>query len=518
LVSADQTELTWVTPVLTSGTYSWSVVPKNPFGTASGCTNFTFTVNANVTYYLDSDGDGFGNSSATQVSCTGAPIGFVSQGGDCNDLIASINPGATEICYDGIDQNCNDNLMDGCPIITSRLRVDNCDLPLTSLNQVVRGDRLSQALPSGASVTGYRFKVTNLLTNQFRIVERPNYIFQLSYTDFAEYNTLYSVEVAVRLNQQWMDTYGAPCTITTPGVPNTVLASTSCGANLAQMSSIIRAVVVPSALRYEYQVSLIEGGTVVETTTLTISGASFSIAQLSGIAIKYGAEYRVSIKVEVPTPSGPQWSDEYGSACSVFTPQAPLVSIEGCGAETGITPASLSTVIYATSNSGAAEFKFKLTDSFGYDQTYTTSSRTFRLSNFNALQALTPGGSYSLTIEVKLFGFYYPGKDCNILVPGGAPIVPLTRAVVDTDNAMGEFKAVAYPNPYGESFALNLISNSTSPVSIAIYDMAGRLLETREFNYEKLASQKLGERYPSGVYSIIVNQDEETQTIRVVKK
>ncbi|HQV34928.1 MAG TPA: T9SS type A sorting domain-containing protein, partial [Flavobacterium sp.] len=104
------------------------------------------------------------------------------------------------------------------------------------------------------------------------------------------------------------------------------------------------------------------------------------------------------------------------------------------------------------------------------------------------------------------------------LVPGGAPIVPLTRAVVDTDNAMGEFKAVAYPNPFENSFAIDLKTSSTSPVSIAIYDMTGRLLETREFKFEKLASQKLGERYPSGVYSVIVNQDEETQTIRVVKK
>ncbi|PPD00312.1 MAG: hypothetical protein CTY35_02615, partial [Methylotenera sp.] len=88
LVSADQTALTYVTPVLVPGTYSWSVVPKNPFGTASGCTTFTFTINANVTYYLDTDGDGYGNNLVTQVSCTGAPVGYVAVGGDCNDLIA----------------------------------------------------------------------------------------------------------------------------------------------------------------------------------------------------------------------------------------------------------------------------------------------------------------------------------------------------------------------------------------------------------------------------------------------
>jgi hypothetical protein len=518
LVSADQTALTYLTSVLATGAHTWSVVPKNPFGTASGCTTFTFTVNANVTYYLDTDGDGYGNNLVPQVSCTGAPVGYVAVGGDCNDLIASINPGATEICYDGIDQNCDGNLINSCAVITARLRAENCDSNLTSLNQTVRGDRFSQSIPSGVSVTGYRFRVTNLLTNAVRIVERSNYVFQLSYTDFADYNTPYSVEVALRLNTEWMETYGAPCTITTPGIPNTVLATTSCGATLAQMNNIIRAVVVPSALSYEFEVSLIEGAVPVETTTLIKTGESFNLLQLSNISIKYGAEYSVRVKVQVPTSSGPQWSTEYGTACSVFTSLAPEAAIVGCGVETGIAPAAMSTTIFATPIGGATQYRFTMTDGASYNQVYTTPLRYFKLSNFNALQALTPGGTYSVSVEVQVYGFYYLGKDCNILVPGGAPIVPFTRPVVDSNNPMGEFKAVAYPNPYGESFALNLISNSTSPVSIAIYDMAGRLLETREFKFEKLASQKLGESYPSGVYSIIVNQDEATQTIRVVKK
>ena len=483
----------------------------------SDCNDNDFFNLTGITYYQDADGDGYGNPVITTSACV-APVGYVLDNSDCNDAIASINPGATEICYDGIDQNCDGSTTIGCAVITSRLRRENCDSNLTSLNQTVRGDRYSQSIPSGVSVTGYRFRVTNLLTNAVRIVERSNYVFQLSYTDFADYNTPYSVEVALRLNTEWMDVYGPACTITTPDVPNTVLATTSCGATLAQMNNIIRAVVVPSALQYEFEVSLIEGAVAVETTTLIKTGESFNLLQLSGISIKYGAEYSVRVKVQVPTSSGPQWSTEYGTACSVFTSLAPEAAIEGCGAETGIAPAAMTTTIYATPIGGATQYRFTLTDGASYNQVYTTPSRYFKLSNFNALQALTPGGTYSVTVEVQVYGFYYPGKDCNILVPGGAPIVPLTRAVVDTNNQMGEFKAVAYPNPFSNSFAIDLKTSNTNPVSIAIYDMTGRLLETNEYKADSLAKQTIGERYPAGVYNVIVTQGENMQTVRVVKK
>jgi hypothetical protein len=474
------------------------------------------TVTPLITYYADSDGDGYGNAAISQQACV-PPANYVTDNTDCNDTNASIYPGATEICYDGIDQNCDGTLTDGCPIITARLRAENCDTNLTSLRQVMRGDRLSQSRPSGVTVTGYRFRVTNLLTNEVRIVERSSYIFQLTYTDFAEYDTPYSVEVAVRLNQEWMEEYGAPCTITTPGVPNTVLAATSCGATVVQMNNIIRAVVVPSALRYEYNVALIENGIPVATTTLIRSGGSFNLLQLSNIPIKFASEYSVTIRVEVPTSSGAQWSTLAGAACSIFTPLAPEAVIEGCGSEAGIT-ASLNTPIFASPMGGATQYRFTLTDGIGYNQVFTTPSRYFRLSNFNALSPLPAGGSYSVEVEVELYGNYYTGKDCNIIVPGGLgrPIEIVTRPSNNT--LVGEFKAVAYPNPFANSFSIDLKSNSTSEVSLAIYDMTGRLLETRAIKADGLASQTIGERYPSGVYSVVVTQGDITETLRVIKR
>ncbi len=59
------------------------------------------------TYYRDADGDGFGNAAVSTQVCGSAPSGYVSNNTDCNDTQASINPGASEIPCDNVDQRCN---------------------------------------------------------------------------------------------------------------------------------------------------------------------------------------------------------------------------------------------------------------------------------------------------------------------------------------------------------------------------------------------------------------------------
>ena len=57
------------------------------------------------TYYMDNDLDGYGGTSSM---CAFAPSpGLVAQSGDCNDTNPAINPGATEICGNGVDDNCD---------------------------------------------------------------------------------------------------------------------------------------------------------------------------------------------------------------------------------------------------------------------------------------------------------------------------------------------------------------------------------------------------------------------------
>ncbi len=56
------------------------------------------------TWYRDADGDLYGSTTST-VACN-APSGFVGNATDCNDAVAAVHPGATEIC-NGMDDDCN---------------------------------------------------------------------------------------------------------------------------------------------------------------------------------------------------------------------------------------------------------------------------------------------------------------------------------------------------------------------------------------------------------------------------
>ncbi|MFB9090035.1 beta strand repeat-containing protein, partial [Flavobacterium paronense] len=111
----------------TTGTVTWAAGftgPATVSVVANGCNGpsasaaTTVTVNPNVTYYQDLDGDGFGNPSVSQVTCTGAPLGYVANNLDCYPTQLTYqdidgdgygNPAVLVACGTFNNTDCNDN-------------------------------------------------------------------------------------------------------------------------------------------------------------------------------------------------------------------------------------------------------------------------------------------------------------------------------------------------------------------------------------------------------------------------
>ena len=82
---------------------------------STDCDDQDETRNVSVFWYLDSDGDGFGDPNAPVDSCT-ANDSASPNSHDCDDSNAFIRPDVNEIC-DGIDNNCDGLTDDADPNI-----------------------------------------------------------------------------------------------------------------------------------------------------------------------------------------------------------------------------------------------------------------------------------------------------------------------------------------------------------------------------------------------------------------
>jgi len=105
----------------------------------------TMTVTQLITYYVDKDRDGYGDAGSTVLAC-GPQAGLVTNKSDCNDNDASIHPGASEICGNGIDDDCDGQTDENCAqdlptLITRAYPVKEGDAGLTTLNVEVSLDK-----------------------------------------------------------------------------------------------------------------------------------------------------------------------------------------------------------------------------------------------------------------------------------------------------------------------------------------------------------------------------------------
>jgi autotransporter-associated beta strand protein len=446
----------------------------------------------NGNFYVDADNDGYYNGSpTTSTICYGSmtPSGYTASiiGTDCDDANANANPNHVEIAGNTIDDNCDGTADEAGPVIG--MIPSQCGTTMSNIAATIYSQQASGA-------EGYRFEVTNganvrtydSATNSFSLVNLPGGVL---------YATTYSIRVAVK-TAGFYRSYSGSCNITTPSAPaTTVVIASQCGTTLANIANLIYCNQVTAANQYRFEVT--DG--VNPARTFDTSVNRFSLTNLAG-----GATYGVTYSVRVALRFGATW-EPYGTACNITTPATPGVT-SLIASQCGITISNRWVSLYANQVPDAQGYRFEVSDGV------TTRFVDRAVSNF-ALGQVAGGVSANTVYTVRVAVLYN-----SVYGAFGAPCTVTTSAGFSRQAAapVTVFEVKTYPNPFAATFKLDINTSSEALVSVKVYDMIGKLVESHEINATELGTQELGNRYSSGVYNVIVSQGENVETLRVIKR
>ena len=378
----------------------------------------------------------------------------------------------------------------GCPS-TTNVQTSLCGATLSTINQPIYANLVANA-------QGYRFRVTDLTTNEVQSIDRNLRVFQLTQlTDYA-FDRSYRVEVSVRLGGVWQPYYGAACTVTTPSALTQVQAA-QCGSTLTTINDVIYANNVPFATGYKFRI-----------TNLLTSAQEEIERPLRDIRITNitNPEFNTTYSVEVAVRNTDGAYLPYGSVCNITTPSFPTSQLQLSQCDVVIT--NPNAVIYADSYSGATTYRFRFVNTgLGYTYQFDKPLRSFEL---NTVPGLLPGETYSVQVSIEIGGEFGPfGKVCTLTTPGGARSTePAVKSV--------EFQVTASPNPFADNFKLDVKTSTDESIQVVVYDMLGKQIEVRNVTVSSITDLEVGTNYPAGVYNVIVSQGGDVKTLRVIKR
>ncbi len=490
---------TYTTSSLTNANSITCIMTSN----ATPCTNGSpATSNAiimeiipNTTYYQDADADGFGNSAITQLNCTGTPPGYVANNTDCNDANAAVYPGATEIAYDGLDNNCNGTIDDGFPQIITEASSVSCNTTLSSIYAGIYANIVS-------GVTGYRFEFTNTSTSAVQTIDRLVQYVHLTDLPTYNYGTTYSLRVMLRKGATWLGYYGASCTVSSPSLTTATgagaIVSPVCGTTLPTIYASIFTTPQSRVTGYRYRITRsTTSGPEVQILDKTVH--YFNLTELATFV--YGTTYTVEVAIKT---TGLVYS-AYGVSCTFTTP---IPTILTCGT----TVPATGTVFATATLSAVTGYVFEVTNTL--TSTIQLIPRSVKSFPVSLITGYSPATTYSIRLAVVSTGVQSPfGPSCSINPSVSARFGDATA----TSNGTA-FKAVGYPNPFETNFTLNVTTTSDAKVQVVVYDMIGKQLESKEVNAADANTLEVGANYPSGVYNIIVSQGENVKSLRMIKR
>jgi hypothetical protein len=263
----------------------------------------------------------------------------------------------------------------------------HCGTTVTSMSQYVY-------CTASASVTGYRFRVTNLTTSGVAIVDSG--LNRFSFNDVPlpvrAFGTTYSVEVALKNTDGTYLPYSIGCNISTRAFPTTTINAAQCGlATPTAYGTYLEAVVFSGATEYKFRLSSVAPA---YSATVTKLINKVTLAEFSGLLP--GTTYAVEVSLKIDGTFGP-----YGAPCSVTTP--------GAGKTATIVSNEFKAVAYP--NPFAENFMFNVK---------TSSESTVQIRVYDMLGKQIDNRNVEVSdIENLQVGSSYPSGVYNVIVSQG---------------------------------------------------------------------------------------------------
>jgi uncharacterized protein YjdB len=463
------------------------------------CDDTSASVWRTGSFYVDADADGYSPNASSETLCYGAntPSGYsaATLGVDCDDAIAAVNPGHVEVLYNGVDDNCDGQLDEGFQL-TTNLQSVSCGATLPSLGSLIYAN-------INFSATGYRFKVVNTATNAIQIINRGQHWFALNMLADYDYATTYTISVELQKAGIWLGYYGSTCDVSSPAILSSTGAlqvnPSQCGATLASIGSVIATTPVSGATGYRFRVTDVTPGATGDNL-IQVKNRSYHWFTLPMLTrFNYGSTYLVEVAVK--TTAG---YSGYGSACTVYSPAAPVLA--NCGT---IVPTAGS-LVYTSSLNSVSQYRFQVTN-VSDQSSVTFDTNKFWFSFRVNVPGYTPATGYSVRVAVMTAGTWSPyGDACDIVSPAAA--------ARGEEFGSSTFEALAFPNPFSNEFKLNVTTSTEGTVELRVYDMLGKLVDAKSINTTDYSSEDLGSAYPAGVYNVIVTHGENVKSLRMIKR
>jgi hypothetical protein len=345
--------------------------------------------------------------------------------------------------------------------------------------------------------TMYRFRISSPAGTE--ILDRNVRYFAFNNLATYTYSTMYTIEVAAFNNGVWSP-YGPSCSISTPTLQTTNLLPQYCGTAVSFTTNLY-AEGIQYATAYRFRIS--DNGVI---QYIEKSLRYFTVNEIAGYT--YGKTYVIDVAAMV----NGQWGT-YGTQCSVYTSSLPTTQL--APSYCGMTMPTTKTVIYANGVSQATRYRFRI-ESAGTIYILENTQRYFMPTS---IPGNGYGKIYNVEVAVQIGGQWGPyGNACTVSMPNAPTSRPgsgNTEVVSETEQVT---TLVSYPNPYTETFAIMMETQSSESITIRTFDMNGRMLENITTTPEKLGEIKLGASYQEGVYNVIVTQGNYYKTFKVVRR